>query len=143
MLVATKVKMSGSEKKSEQIHIQHFLHKMFKKKFLSKSKKFLEVSCCSNAKQWQRNVQKSLLHMQSCFLLITGLLIFRPVAEPRNSGKPAKSREIHKNTQNITKFGKNLTCRKLAKFMSKLCHWNGQQTFRNCQAQIMLRKTGH
>ena len=46
------------------------------------TKKFLEVSRCSNAKQQQRNVQKSLLHMQSCFLLITGLLIFRPVAEP-------------------------------------------------------------
>ena len=27
MLAATKVKMSGSEKKSEQEHIQHFLHK--------------------------------------------------------------------------------------------------------------------
>ena len=47
MLVATKVKMSGSEKKSEQIHIQHFLHKMF-----------------SNAKQRKRNVQKSLLHIR-------------------------------------------------------------------------------
>ena len=29
---------------------------------------------------------------------VTGLLIFRAVAEPRNSGKSAKSREIHKNT---------------------------------------------
>ena len=27
MLVATKVKMNGSEKKSEQEHVQHFLHK--------------------------------------------------------------------------------------------------------------------
>ena len=27
MLAATKVKMSGREKKSEQEHIQHFLHK--------------------------------------------------------------------------------------------------------------------
>ena len=27
MLVATKVKMSGSEKKSEQEQVQHFLHK--------------------------------------------------------------------------------------------------------------------
>ena len=26
-IAATKVKMSGSEKKSEQEHIQHFLHK--------------------------------------------------------------------------------------------------------------------
>ena len=39
-----KVKMSGSEKKSNQK--QHV------------TKKFLEVSRCSHAKQWQRNVQK-------------------------------------------------------------------------------------
>ena len=31
------------------------------------TKKFLEVSRCSRAKQRQRNVQKSVLHMQSCF----------------------------------------------------------------------------
>ena len=36
--------------------------------------------------------------------LKVGLLIFRAVAEPRNSGKSAKSREIHKNTKNIAKF---------------------------------------
>ena len=37
--------------------------------FLQKSvtKKFLEVSRCSRAKQRQRNVQKSVLHVQSCF----------------------------------------------------------------------------
>ena len=38
----------------------------------------------------------------------TGLLIFRTVAEPPNSGKSAKSRKIHKNTQNTAKFGKKL-----------------------------------
>ena len=116
MLAATKVKMSGSKKKSEQIYTYNI------SSIKCLTKKFLEVSRCSNAKQRQRNVQKSLLHMQSCFLLITGLLIFRAVAEPRNSGKSAKSSEIHKNTQNIMKFGRNLTCRKLAKFMSKLRH---------------------
>ena len=31
------------------------------------AKKFLEVSRCSRAKQRQRNVQKSVLHVQSCF----------------------------------------------------------------------------
>ena len=31
------------------------------------TKKFLEVSRCSRAKQRQRNVQKSVLHVQSCF----------------------------------------------------------------------------
>ena len=34
---------------------------------LSVSKKFLEVSLCSHAKQRQRNVQKTVLHVQSCF----------------------------------------------------------------------------
>ena len=32
------------------------------------TKKFLEVSRCSRAKQRQRNVQKCVLHVQSCFL---------------------------------------------------------------------------
>ena len=31
------------------------------------TKKFLEVLRCSRAKQRQRNVQKSVLHVQSCF----------------------------------------------------------------------------
>ena len=31
------------------------------------TRKFLEVSRCSRAKQRQRNVQKSVLHVQSCF----------------------------------------------------------------------------
>ena len=41
-------------------------------------------------------------------LNLSGLLIFRVVAEPRNCGKSAKSREIHKNTKNTAKFGRNL-----------------------------------
>ena len=41
-------------------------------------------------------------------IILPMLLIFRAVAEPRNSGKSAKSREIHKNTQNTAKFGRNL-----------------------------------
>ena len=31
------------------------------------SKKFFKVSRCSRAKQRQRNVQKGVLHLQSCF----------------------------------------------------------------------------
>ena len=31
------------------------------------TKKFLEVSRCSRAKQRQRNVQKTVLHVNSCF----------------------------------------------------------------------------
>ena len=38
----------------------------------------------------------------------SGLLIFHAVAEPRNSGKSGKSREIHKNVKNTAKFGRNL-----------------------------------
>ena len=34
---------------------------------ISSIKKFLEVSRCSRPKQRQRNVQKSVLHVQSCF----------------------------------------------------------------------------
>ena len=44
-----KKKMSRSE------HVRHFLHK-----------KVSEVSRCSRAKQQQRNLQKSVLHVQSC-----------------------------------------------------------------------------
>ena len=46
--------------KSEQEHIQHFLHKTC-------NREVLEVSRCSRSKQRQKNVQKS---VQSCFLLI-------------------------------------------------------------------------
>ena len=35
----------------------------------------------------------------------TGLLIFRAVAEPRNSGKSAKSREIHKKHEKHREIG--------------------------------------
>ena len=44
MLAATKVKMSGNEKISEQEHVRQFLHKRV-------TRKFLEVSLCSRAKQ--------------------------------------------------------------------------------------------
>ena len=44
MLAATKVKVSGSEKKGEQEHIKRV------------NRKFLEVSRRSRAKQGQRNV---------------------------------------------------------------------------------------
>ena len=40
-------------------------------------------------------------------LIVSGLLIFSAVAEPRNSGKSAKSHEIHKNMQNAAKFARN------------------------------------
>ena len=66
MLAATKVKMSGSEKKREDGYIQQFLHKTFNS----------EVSRCLRAKQRQRNVQESVLHVQSCFSLIRATVFF-------------------------------------------------------------------
>ena len=53
------------------------------------------------------------------FLSLTGLLIFRAVAEPWNSGISAKSCKIHKNTKNTAKFGRNLI-----KYMSVQHIWN-------------------
>ena len=55
-----KVKMSGSEKKVKGNTYDISCVKRV-------TKKFLEVSRCSLAKQRQRNVQKSVLHVQSCF----------------------------------------------------------------------------
>ena len=55
-----KVKMSGSEKK-----VDENTYNISSKKRVTKM--FLEVSRCSRAKQRQRNVQKSVLHVLSCF----------------------------------------------------------------------------
>ena len=51
MLQATKVKMSGSEKK---VNKNTYIISSMKRA----TRKFLEVSRCSRAKQWQSNVQK-------------------------------------------------------------------------------------
>ena len=52
MLAATKVKMSGSEKKKVNGNTYDF-------SFIKLvTRNFFEVSCCSPAKQRQRNVQK-------------------------------------------------------------------------------------
>ena len=53
---------------------------------------------------------------------LTGLLIFRAVVEPWNSGKSAKSHEIHKNMQNTAKFRRNLI-----KYMSVEQFWHLSQ----------------
>ena len=47
--------------------------------------------------------------------LKTGLLIFRAVADPRNSGISAKSREIPPKTRNTAKSAKNISKYLLAK----------------------------
>ena len=40
------------------------------------TKKFLEVSRCSRAKQWQRNVQKKCAGRAKLFLLIRPIVVF-------------------------------------------------------------------
>ena len=57
MLAAIKVKMSGSRKKvNENTYDISSIKRV--------TRKFLEVSRCSRAKQRQRNVQKSVLHVK-------------------------------------------------------------------------------
>ena len=56
-----KVKMSGSDKK-----VNENTYDISSKQRVT-SKKFLEVSRCSRAKQRQRNVPKKCVHVQSCF----------------------------------------------------------------------------
>ena len=61
MLAATMVKMSNSENK----YMNKNTYNISSIKCVTR--KFLEVSCCSHAKQWQRNIEKSVLHVKSCF----------------------------------------------------------------------------
>ena len=63
MLAATKVKMSGSEKKVNRTTYNISSIKRV-------TRKFLEVSRCRRAKQRQRNVQKSVLSVKSFFFLL-------------------------------------------------------------------------
>ena len=59
-----------------------------------------------------------------CNLLVSGLLIFCAVAKPRNSGKSAKSCEIHKNTQNTCEIRqKSYQIRLYSNFETCLSYW--------------------
>ena len=62
------------EKKNEQEqeHLRHFLHTE------RATRKFLDVSRCSRAKQRQRHLQKSVLHL--CFFCLFLLLTVLAVA---------------------------------------------------------------
>ena len=51
MLAATKVKMSDSEKKSEQEHVRHFLHKTCNQEV---SGRFTLQSCKTTAKKYTK-----------------------------------------------------------------------------------------
>ena len=59
ILAATKVKMSEWKKVNNNRYDISSIKRV--------TRKFLEVSRCGRAKQRQRNVQKSVLHVQSCF----------------------------------------------------------------------------
>ena len=60
MLAATRVKMSDNEKKvNKNTYDISSIKRVIRK--------FLEASVFSRAKKRQRNVQKSVLHVQSCF----------------------------------------------------------------------------
>ena len=61
-----KVKMSGSEKKSEQERVRHFLQRSFWKFHVVKS----------HAKQRQRNVKKKVCLCKVAFLLIRPIIVF-------------------------------------------------------------------
>ena len=71
-----KVKMSGSEKKvNENTYDISSIKRV--------TKKFLEVSRCSRAKQRQRNVQKKVCcTCKAAFLLIRPIVVFSPFSLP-------------------------------------------------------------
>ena len=48
-----------NERQPKKVKMQEYIKRV--------TRKFLEVSRCSRAKQRQRNVQKSVLHLQSCY----------------------------------------------------------------------------
>ena len=71
MLDVTKVKMSGTKKK-----VNRKTYNISSMKPVTR--KFLEGSRCSHAKKkkQQRNVQKTVLHVQSCFFLLLIVVYF-------------------------------------------------------------------
>ena len=78
MLAATRVKISDSEKK-----VNKNTHDVSSKKRVTR--KVLEVSRHSRAKQRQRNVQTSVLHVQQVcctILLIRPIVVFSPFSLP-------------------------------------------------------------
>ena len=93
MLAATKVKMSGSDKKkSEQEHIRHFLHKTWSQEV---SGTLTLQSCKTTAKKCTKNraklfffsnQKKSVLHVQSIFWLLDLLIFFWLFSLPLSLG---------------------------------------------------------
>ena len=68
MLAATRVKMSDSEKKSEQEHVRHFLHKTCNQEV---SGRFTLQSCKTTAKKCTKKL---------CCTCKVAFLLIRPIA---------------------------------------------------------------
>ena len=76
MLLATRVKMSDSEKKNEQEHVQHFLHKTCNQEV---SGRFTLQSCKTTAKKCTK---KCAARAKLLFLLIGPIAVFLPFSLP-------------------------------------------------------------
>ena len=72
MLATSWVKISGSEDKSEQKHKQQVFFEHIRISSIKRvlTRKFVKFHVVVVQQQRQRNVQKSVIHVQSCFLLI-------------------------------------------------------------------------
>ena len=71
MLAAIKLKVSGSKKKVNKNTCEISSIKRV-------TRKFLDVLLCSRAKQRQRNVAESVLHLQSCFFDLSFFTVLLP-----------------------------------------------------------------
>ena len=89
-------------------------------------------------------------------LIVSGLLIFSAVAEPRNSGKSTKFSKIHKNMQNTAKFATNpihhiwnlsrllglFNCPKLANFSWNYITRTSKQHPKTTRRKLCCKKLG-
>ena len=89
----------------------------------------------------------SIQHSLERKILMTGILIFRVVTEPRNSGKSAKSREIHNNTKmprNSVKILWNTCLYNIFETFFSATYqkpWNDADSFDDWQPSISKLKT--
>ena len=82
----------------------------------AKAQLFITFSCSSSCacvrvkhKQQKHGLSQNTPLLPPLLNGFSGLLIFRAVADPRNSGISAKSREIPKKTRNTAKSARNIS----------------------------------
>ena len=85
------------------------------------TRKFLEVSRYSRAKQPQRNVQKSVLHVESSFLLLRPIVVFSPFSLP----SPHNFTRVYILFEQTIHIIGNFALLKLHINILKLCHHLG------------------